>query len=136
MKVNAYLHFNGDCEAALKFYEKHLGEEIEMLSTFEGSPAAESAPADWGKKILHARMALGDTVLLASDAPPGHYAKPQGFSISLGMDTPEDAECVFQALCEAGAVSMPMQLTFFAKRFGMVTDQFDIPWMVICANPS
>jgi PhnB protein len=77
-------------------------------------------------------MTVGDTVLMASDAPDGRYRKPQGFSVSLGVDAPADAERIFAELSEGGSVTMPMEETFFAARFGMLTDRFGTPWMVIC----
>ena len=134
MKVNAYLNFDGNCEVAFKFYEKHLGGKIEMLSTFEGSPAVSHMPEDWGKKIMHARLSVGDTILMASDGPPGRYERPKGVSISLGVDSATEAERIFKALSDKGIVGMQMAQTFFAQRFGMVTDQFGIPWMVVCEN--
>jgi PhnB protein len=132
MEVSPYLLFNGDCEAAFKFYEKHLGGRIEAMLTHEGTPAAEKVPADWRGKILHARMTVGDQVLMASDAPPGRYSRPQGFSVSLGIRKQEDAERIFNALAENGSVTMPLEKTFWALRFGMVTDRFGIPWMINC----
>ena len=132
MQANPYLYFNGNCEAALKFYEKHLGGKIESSMTFEGSPAAEQTSPEWRSKIIHARMSLGDHILMASDAPPGRYNAPQGFALSLGFATPAEAERVFHALSEKGSVQMPLGETFFASRFGMLVDQFGIPWMVLC----
>ena len=69
---------------------------------------------------------------MASDAPPGRYETPQGFSVALQVKDPAEAECVFRALAENGQVRMPMQETFFAARFGMLIDQFGIPWMINC----
>jgi PhnB protein len=89
-------------------------------------------PAEWREKILHARMTIGDTVLLASDAPPGHYEKPAGFSVSIQLKDPEEAERIFHALAENGTVRMPIQETFWSPRFGMLVDEFDIPWMINC----
>jgi PhnB protein len=132
MKVNAYLNFNGNCEDALRFYEKTLGAKIELMSTFEGSPAAAMAPADWRDKIIHACLSIGKTVIMASDAPPDRYDPPKGISLSLGVDTPADAERVFGALVEKGIIRMPLEQSFFASRFGMVTDRFGIPWMIVC----
>jgi PhnB protein len=132
VQTNTYLHFNGNCEEALKFYETATGGKIVMLTTHEGSPAQAQTPPDWLKKILHARIQIGGTVIMASDAPPGRYSKPQGFSISLDADSPTDAERIFKALSEGGTVGVPMGETFFAKRFGMLADRFDVPWMVIC----
>ena len=90
MQFNPYLYFNGDCEEAFKFYEQLLGGKIEALFRHEGSPAASHVPPEWGQKILHARMTIGQTVLMASDAPPGHYHKPQGFSINIASSDPVD----------------------------------------------
>ena len=133
MQLNPYLYFNGDCEAAFKFYERCLGGKIEAMMQHDGTPAAEQVPAEWRKKILHARLSLGNgEVLMASDAPPQHYAKPDGFSVSLQIKDPQQADRVFHALAENGTVRMPIQQTFWAERFGMLVDQFGIPWMVNC----
>ena len=83
-------------------------------------------------KILHTRLIVGDNVLMGSDAPPERYEKPQGFFVTLGVDTPAEAERIFKALSEKGTLHMPLQETFWAVRFGMLVDQFDIPWMINC----
>ena len=132
MRVNPYLLFDGQCEAAFKFYAKCLGAKIEAMIPHEGTPAAQQVPAEWLKKILHARLSVGDTALMASDAPPGRQKKPEGFSVSLQVEKPAEAERVFHALAEKGTVQMPIQETFWAARFGMLVDQFGIPWMVNC----
>jgi PhnB protein len=135
MHLNNYLYFNGDCEAAFKFYEKCLGGKINTMMPHTGSPAEKSVPAEWGLKILHAHMTVGKSVLMASDAPPNHYAKPQGFSINIAVDEVDEAERVFKAMSEGGSVTMPIAETFWALRFGMFTDKFGIPWMVNCEKP-
>jgi PhnB protein len=132
MQLNPYLYFDGQCEAAFKFYERCLGGKIEMMLTHEGTPMAKHVPPEWLKKILHARLVVGDTVLMASDAPPDRYAAMKGFSVSLVIDDPAEAERVFHALAENGTVHMPIQQTFWALRFGMLVDQFGTPWMVNC----
>ena len=132
MQLNTYLFFTGQCEAAFKFYEKCLGGKIETMLPHEGTPAAAQVPAEWRNKIMHARMVVGDQVLMASDAPPGRYQKPQGFSVNIGVKDPAQAERIFHALAEKGTVQMPIAETFWAARFGMLVDQFGIPWMVNC----
>ena len=132
MQLNPYLLFNGNCADAFKFYEKCLGGKIVTMMTHEGTPAAEQVPANWREKIIHARMTVGDQVLMGSDAPPDRYAPMKGFGVSFAVDSPADAERIFKALSEKGAGGMPMQQTFFAVRFGMVVDQFGTPWMVTC----
>ncbi len=85
----------------------------------------------WENKVIHGRVNIGGTIVMGADAPPGRYSKPQGATLTVSTDNSADAERAFKALSEKGAVSMPMTETFFAHRFGMVTDQFGIPWMVI-----
>jgi PhnB protein len=127
MQVNLYLLFNGQCEAAFKFYATCLGGKINAMLPHEGTPAAADAPPDWLKKILHAHMTVGDPVLMASDCPPDRYKKPEGFSVAVQIKQPAEAERVFHALAEKGTVTMPLQETFW---FGMLVDQFGIPWMI------
>ena len=74
MQINPYLTFDGQCEAAFKFYQKVLGGKIEAMIPHEGTPAAEHVPADWRSKIMHARLSVGDKVLMGSDAPPDHHS--------------------------------------------------------------
>ena len=132
MQLNPYLFFNGKCESAFKFYEQCLGGKIEMMTTHGDSPMAQQVPSDWRNKIIHARLIVGDRVLMGSDVPPEHYEKMKGFSISLNVDDPAEAERIFNALAANGTVRMPLQQTFWAVRFGMLVDQFGVPWMVNC----
>src|SRR5690348_18171463 len=132
MQINAYLNFNGQCEAAFKFYERVLGGKILMMSRFEDSPMVQQMPAEMRSKILHARIQIGDTVVMGSDPPPDRYSPQKGFALSLQMKTASEAEKIFHALSENGQVGMAMGKTFFAERFGMLTDRFGVPWMVVC----
>lgn len=132
MHLSPYLMFNGNCEEALKFYEQTLGAKISAVMKNEGSPAAEHVPPEWLDKVLHATFSVDDNVLMASDAPPGHYAQPQGISIALGLNDVARGEEIFNKLAEGGTVQMPYSPTFWAKGFGMCVDRFGIPWMVNC----
>jgi PhnB protein len=132
MKTNTYLFFDGNCAEAFKFYEQVLGAKTQMVMHYEGSPAAGQVPADKENQVLHGRITVGDSTLLASDCPPGSYNKPQGYTVTLDFDKPAEAERIFHALAEGGSVTMPMEKTFFAERFGMLVDRFAIPWMVMC----
>ena len=133
MQLNSYLHFNGQCEAAFKFYAQCLGGKIDAMIPHEGTPAADHVPAEWRNKIMHARLTIGDQVLMGSDALPAHFQKPQGFSVNIQIKEPAEAERIFHALGENGkATIMPIQETFWAARFGMLVDQFGTPWMVNC----
>lgn len=136
MQLNPYLHFNGQCETAFKFYEKALGGKIDAIMTFGESPMADQALPEWRNKVVHARMTVNGQVLMGSDAPPNRYKEPQGFSLSIGIKDPAEAERLFNALAQDGKVEMPLQQTFWALRFGMLVDRFGIPWMVNCEAAS
>ena len=132
MKVNPYLLFKGQCEEAFKFYEQVLGGKIEAMITHRGTPAADHVPPEWLDAIIHARLNLGDGVIMASDAPGPQYQQPQGFSVNLEITSPVEAERIFNAFAEHGTVTMPFGQTFWAYRFGMVTDRYGTPWMINC----
>ncbi|HEY1503898.1 MAG TPA: VOC family protein [Stellaceae bacterium] len=136
MQTSPYLLFTGECESAFKFYETHLGGKILVMMKHAGTPAEGQVPVEWNDKIMHGRIQLGDTVVMASDAPPGRQQKAQGFRLSLSFDKSAEAERAFNALADGGSVEMPFAKTFFAERFGMVTDRFGTPWMINCEHPA
>ena len=135
MQLNPYLSFDGQCEAAFKFYERCLGGKIAFKMTYGESPMAKDTPKDLHNNILHARLMVDDKVLMGADALPGRFEQPKGFFVTLNPETPEKAERIFAALSEKGTIHMPIQETFWAQRFGMLNDQFGIPWMVNCEKP-
>jgi PhnB protein len=123
------LSFDGDCEAAFKFYERSLNGKITFMLTWGDSPMAGDTPLPWHSKIAHATLVVGNTRLQGSDLAPGIYESPRGFGIALSP-TEGDAERLFTELAAGGTVRMPLQETFWAGRFGMLTDRFGIPWVI------
>src|ERR1700677_492680 len=107
MKTTTYLFFDGNCEEALKFYEKVLGAKMQLVMHYEGTPAAAAMPEDQKQQVLHGRITVGNATLLASDCPPGRYSKPQGFNLTVDFDKPEEAERVFKEIGEGGSVMEP-----------------------------
>ena len=136
MQLYPYLTFNGQCEAAFKFYEECLHGKTILMMTYENTFMDLQTPPDWQKKISHATFALAEFMFSGSDAPPGQYQKPQGFSLQLNLSDPVEAERIFKALAENGTVQMPLQETFWALRFGVLVDQFGIPWLINCEKPA
>jgi len=133
--LDTYLSFDGDCEAAFKFYATTLrGEIVAMLRYADAPPEVRGAP-ETANRIMHARLNLGGHSLMGGDAPPQYFSKPQGFCVSFGVADPAEADRVFAALAEGGKVDMPISETFWARRFGMCIDRFGIPWMVNCPKP-
>ena len=136
VQLRPYLTFNGHCEEAFRFYEKCLSGKILFMLTYGDAPMAEQTPPGWRNKIIHSSLSVGDQVLQGVDVLPGHYQKPQGFSLSLNIDAVEEAGRIFNALSERGTVQMPLQETFWALRFGMLVDRFGTPWMINCGKPA
>jgi PhnB protein len=132
VQINPYLNFDGNCREALEFYAKALGGTIEFMQTHADSPMKDQTPPAWRDKILHARLRVGNQVLMASDAPPQHYSPAGAYYISIGVETPEEAERIWAALSAGAKVDMPLQQTFWAKRFAMFKDRFGTPWMINC----
>ena len=140
MRLNPYRMFNGQCEAAFKFYQQCLGGTIKAMLKFSDAPKGEDAEAGCGplppgseNLIMHACLSFNDQILMASDTP-SHcpYEGIKGCAVSLNVDSIGEAERIFAALSENGTVQMPLGKTFWAARFGMFTDQFGVPWMINC----
>ncbi len=132
MRVNAHLSFGGDCEEAFRFYAQTIGGTVTTMMRWADSPIADQAPAAWRDKILHATLELGGERLTGADVPPPDYAAPRGVNVLLSLDGTAHAERVFAALADRGVVTMPLQHTFWAQRFGMLTDRFGVPWIINC----
>jgi len=134
MAIQPYLFFEGRAEEAAGFYQKVFGAELQMLMRYKDSPdpcPEGMIPPGAEGKVMHMSLKIGDGVVFGSD---GHCSgKPnfQGFSLSYAAKDAADADRVFEALSEGGAVQMPLGKTFFSPRFGMVADRFGVSWMVI-----
>lgn len=134
MRINPYMAFDGNCREAFDFYQKALGGEITAMFTHGESPMAEQSTPELRDKIMHARLVIGDTELMGSDAMPNQYQTGNHITISINVDTATEAEKIFAALSDKAKIDMPLQETFWAIRFGMLTDQFGIGWMVNCES--
>jgi PhnB protein len=132
MQVIPYLAFNGNCEEAFKLYAEALNGRIVALHRFADMPAEFNVSEDQKDKVSHVRLDADGAVLMGSDNPPDRYKPAAGICVSIGVDDPAEAERIYAALSDGGSVQMPIQQTFFAKRFAMFTDRFGTPWMINC----
>ncbi len=136
MKLHTYLNFNGNCAEAFAYYEKHLGAKILGSMTYGQMPGATSLPPEQVNLVLHARIALGETYLMASDVPPNMPWEPMRSAyLTLNVDSSADAERIHTALADGGEIFMALQETFYAHKFSMLRDKFGINWMVIHEKP-
>src|SRR4051812_9824344 len=128
MKLYTQLNFGGNCEEAFRFYEKHLGGKIIMMMNQSQAPGA---PTGAGKAIIHARMSIGNTELIANDVPSSVFKKMRSVYLYLSVDSAKEAERVHNLLAEGGEIYMPMEETFYATRFSMLRDRFGVSWSII-----
>lgn len=133
--TTTHLHFKGNCREAFQFYAATFGGKLVFAMTYGEAPGAEAAP-EVREQIIHARVDLGDQSLLGCDVTGDRYAKPQGFNLMAHAEQPAEAERLFKSLAEGGSVTMAVQETFWAHRFGMCTDRYGTPWMVNCPKPA
>jgi PhnB protein len=131
MRFVAYLSFDGRCREAFEFYAKVLDGEIKAMISHGETPAADHVSKGWHDKIINAYLVADGAELMGADSPPEMgEVNMQGFSLSIQLDDDARAERIFAALAEGGEVRMPMEATFWARKFGMLTDRYGIPWMI------
>lgn len=128
--VQPYLFFGGRCEEALEFYRNAIGAEVQMLTRYNESPEPSSMPECFHDKVMHASVRVGATTFMASDGMCEGPATFEGFSLSVTVPDAAEAERVFGALSDGGLVTMPLEKTFWSRKFGMLQDRFGVGWMV------
>jgi len=136
MQLAPYLQFSGQCEEAFRFYEKVLNGKITYLGSYGDSPMADQVAPEWAKKIMNVTLEFANQRLHGCDAPPDRQGPMRGFALSLETTSVAESEKLFQTLAEGGAVTMPLQQTFWSPRFGMFDDKYGVSWMINTADPS
>ncbi len=133
--IKPYIAFKGNCEEAINFYKKRLSAEVLFMQTYGESPLAGKGP---DHKIMHCSIKIGDSVIMACDNVFEEHNPTivgNNISLSVGSSDVTQAESTFEKMSEGGTVIMPMQETFWAQRFGMLTDKFGINWMFNVDKP-
>lgn len=127
LKLDIYINYQGHCEEAFRFYEQHLGGKINMMMPHQQLP--QNFPTEWKSPIMHAIIEIGGTLIRGADVPG---AEPMRSAyLTLNLDTPEQAENIYEILSKDGEVFMKMEKTFFANRFAMLRDKFGTSWMLL-----
>lgn len=132
--VKPYIAFTGNCAEAVDFYKEKLGAEILFTQTYGDSPMKGKAPDD---KIMHCSFKIGGSVIMCCDNMFEENPTIVGnnISLALGHDEAAQAEQAFENMSDGATIVMPIQETFWAERFGMLTDKFGIHWMFNCDKP-
>jgi PhnB protein len=128
VKLDVYLNYAGTCEEAFRFYEQHLGGKITGMMRHGQLPDSR-VPDGWKNAILHARIEIGNTVLMGADIPGAEPVRSA--YLTLTVDSAEEAERLYELLSEGGQIFMKMEETFFASRFAQLRDRFGTSWMLL-----
>jgi PhnB protein len=131
MKLYTYLNYGGNCRQAFEFYVEHLGAKLTDITTYAELPNAGEIPAEWKNAVVHARISIGETMLLGADVQPDRFQPMRSAYLTLIVDSSEEAERLYALLGEGGQIFMPMEETFFAHRFAMLRDRFGTSWMLL-----
>ena len=136
MAFRPYLFFGGNCRDAFTRYQEIFGGELTLLS-MKDVPGEDAPPPETADMIIHAALALGDDLLMASDEPTTDSFGPvQGMMVSYDAADVNDAERVYEALAAGGTVTQALEPTFFSAAFGMCTDRYGTPWMIVAPDPN
>ena len=128
MKLDIYVNYPGKCEDAFRFYEQHLKGKITGIAR-HGEQPNPNIPDNWKNAVLHARIEIGDSVLMGADIP---NAEPMRSAyLTLRLDSAKEAEHIYAILSDGGQIFMKMEETPFASRFAMLRDRFGTSWMLL-----
>src|SRR3954470_16820040 len=131
--VNPYVTYKGNCREAIEFYKRALGAEVVFVQTVGDSPMSNMGPAE---NIMHCTIKVGNSTIMMSDDPRPEAAEGGGsISLAIGLNDPEQAGTIFANLAQGGSVVMPLEKTYWAEAFGMLTDKFGVRWMINCDAP-
>ena len=140
MQLTPYLFFDGKCAEAIDFYKSAIGADIVFMMQYKDAP--EPLPEGMNSPelqdcVMHASFKIGDSEVMASDAPPGNHKGHNGFSLSITVADENEAKKTFAAMSDGGKVQMPLGPTFFSPCFGTLVDKFGVEWMVyVEGNPA
>lgn len=132
-QLNPYLSFDGDAEEAFKFYHSVFGGEAPGFMRWGDNPQCADFSADDKNKIMHTRLRVGDSEIMASDHVEGagdRFVQGNNFAVAIAPASREEADRLFAGLSEGGKDAMPMQDMFWGGYYGHVTDKFGIRWMI------
>ncbi len=117
--VTPYLTINGAAEA-LEWYKKAFNAKELNRETVPGG------------KIMHARIRIGDSIVMINDYFPGGSTKDPNTlgstPVTLHVYT-KNVDKLWQQAVDAGAkVNMPLDNQFWGERYGQLRDPFGHNW--------
>ena len=134
--ISPYLTFNGNCYDAFHFYRFVFGGNFGHIGRFSDMPDTGGKPVSPfdAEKIMHISLPIGKEAVLMGCDSSQQFGRAtvtgNNFSISINTYSQIEADRLYNALCDGGKRTMPMNQTFWGSYFGMLTDKFGIQWMI------
>ncbi|MEM9715820.1 MAG: VOC family protein [Pseudomonadota bacterium] len=138
MKLNPYLLLDGTSEEALTFYADIFGVTKIDIMKYGNMPDDMPVPDEAKDLVANGNIKIGDNNIHMSDrvqAWHGDHKPIAGVTIQIETEDTAEAQRIFDALAEAGAVTMAPSKTFWSPLFGTLTDKFGVDWMINCVEP-
>ncbi|HEU0121286.1 MAG TPA: glyoxalase/bleomycin resistance/extradiol dioxygenase family protein [Bryobacteraceae bacterium] len=133
LTVEPYIFYKGNCREAMEFYKSAVGAEILFSQTVGESPMSGMSDPN---NIMHATIKIGNSTLMMSDnCEPGDVPTGTQISLAIGLRDTAKAKEIFDNLAEGGSITMPLEKTFWAESFGMLTDKFGVKWLINSEAP-
>jgi len=131
--INPWINFNGNAEEAFTFYKSIFGGAFTKIIRFKDMASAEFPISDQdANKIMYIALPIGkNNLLIANDVPEfmGPTNENENRSkISVGAESREEAEQIFNGLSAGGAVEGPIGDTPWGTYAGMFRDKYGIEW--------
>jgi PhnB protein len=144
-KLNPYINYQGNTEEAFNFYKSVFGGDFSSIVRFNDMPVdANSMPGgkplapDEATKIMHIALPVGGNVMMATDMleSQGHKLRlGNNLTLSLEAESKEEADKLFNGLSAGGKIGAPIADAPWGAYWGMLTDKFDVQWMVNYTYP-
>jgi PhnB protein len=133
-RLNPYLNFKDNAREAMEFYSTVFGGSLD-LTTFKELNASEDPSED--NKIMHSMLEADNGITFMAADTPNRMEYRGGTHMSMSLSGDNDAELsgYFEKLSDGGTIREPLRAAPWGDKFGMLTDQFGIEWLVNIAGP-
>lgn len=132
VSLTPYITLEGRVKEAIQFYEQAIGAEILSIITYGEMPDMPNTFTDDLRSLVaHAKLKVGVTELMLSDAPGGSpIENGKRVTICITTNDVEKSKRIYEALRQEGVVNTPFKEEPFSPGFGDVTDKFGVTFLI------
>ena len=132
-RVQPHIAFNGNCKAAIKFYETVFKTKAQIF-LYKDCPPDPNWPIPPGREewVMQACMEVSEGLKLQfCDCPDQGPNAGTNICLQLTYGSPKEITAVYNALKTGGKELCPLGKQFWAELYGELIDQFGIRWSVM-----